>query len=378
MIVRSIATKGLGAVAAGLLLAATASCSSSPLQDTTAANESGDELAADDLAVYQKYGGMSEPDRTDELVKEAQDEGSITLYGSSSLEDYAEAFSEKYGIQTNVYDPAEIDSSLARVTQEAKTGKYVADIFQGGSTFLNSLDRAGLLGVYDSKYHDAVPASVHQGEHWTAQRRQVFVAGYNTDAIDPSEIPDDYLDFADPKWDGKISMELGDYDWYMGLVEYYESQGMSRDEIDAKFRDIASNAVAVSSHPDQAELLAAGQFAVTMSSYVHHIDELKADGAPLEWGGAGDPTVQPIIMRYEGLALMSHAPHPAAATLFMDFILGPEGHQILLDGHYLPAVPEPNDPLEGLNVVPLDLHEYASNGDEWAKAYDELLRNADH
>jgi iron(III) transport system substrate-binding protein len=368
------------ALAAGTAMTAVfamSACGNSPLQDDTqVANESGGELAANDLEVYKKFADMDAPDRTDALVEAAKEEGSLNLYGSSSLQDYADAFQEKYGIKTTLYE-SDTDTAVARLTQEAKAGKYIVDYIDGGSTFLNELDSLGLLGMYESQYRDQVPDDV-QGEHWTAQRRQPFVAAYNTDEIDPSEIPDDYLDFADPKWDGKISMELGDYDWYQGLVQYYEAKGMSRDEIDAKFHDIASNAVTADGHSDQAELLAAGQFAVTMSSYVHHIDELKADGAPLEWGGAGDPTVQPIIMRYEGVALMSHAPHPAAATLFMDFVLSPDGVEILKDSYDLPAVPEADDPLQGLNVVRLDLKEYAEHSDRWSHDYDALLRNAEY
>jgi iron(III) transport system substrate-binding protein len=371
-------TNSLRAAAAGLLLVGVAACSSSPLKDdTSVANESGGELASDDLEVYTKYADMEEPDRTDALIDAAKEEGSLNLYGTDNLQDAADAFTEEYGIKTTVYE-ADTDTAVARLTQEAKAGKYIADIIDGGSTLLNELDRLKLLGVYESQYRDRVPDSV-QGEHWTADRRQPFVVGYNTDEVDPSEIPDDYLGFADPKWDGKISMELGDYDWYLGLVQYYEAQGMSRDDIDAKMQAIASNAVTADGHSDQAELLAAGQYAVTMSSFVHHIEELKADGAPLSWGGDdGGTVVQPIIMRYEGVALMSHAPHPATATLFMDFLLGPKGTEITKSGFDLPAVPEADDPLDGLNVVLLDLHEYATNGDEWSKEYDALLRNASH
>jgi iron(III) transport system substrate-binding protein len=361
------------AVAAAFLAVATA-CSSSPLQDDT--NGAGESSAADDLEVYEKYADMAEPDRTDELVKQAQEEGSLNLYGTSTLGELGQEFTKKYGVETRLFEGS-TDEVAARLIQEDKGGKHIADVTDGGATFLNKLDEMGLLGTYESPVRDDLPPEA-VGEHWTAQQRYPFVVAYNTDEVDPSEIPDDYLDFADSKWDGKISMELGDYDWYMGVVQHYEASGMSREAVDATLQQIASNAVVVDGHSDQMELLAAGQFAVTLSSYVHHVEELKADGAPIDWAGSGVPPVAPTVMRYEGDALLSQAPHPAAATLFMDFVLGPEVRQELADTYYLPALPEADDPLDGIRVEPLDLDEYAAHSAQWSADYDVLLRNAEH
>jgi iron(III) transport system substrate-binding protein len=81
-------------------------------------------------------------------------------------------------------------------------------------------------------------------------------------------------------------------------------------------------------------------------------------------------------MRYEGIALMAHAPHPAAATLFLDFVLGPEGTELTQKEGQLPAVELPDDPLAGSTVLLIDNDEYVNNGDEWSRSYDEILRDA--
>jgi hypothetical protein len=39
-------------------------------------------------------------------------------------------------------------------------------------------------------------------------------------------------DLADPRWDGRLGLELGDFDWYAGLVTYWLEQGKTRQEID--------------------------------------------------------------------------------------------------------------------------------------------------
>lgn len=357
-------------IATTLLAVALSSCAS-PLQAQQNAgnNNAGDAQKADAAAVFEKFAAMSEPERTEELVKAAQEEGGLALVGSSSLQAYADAFEEKYGIKATLYE-SDTDTAVARLTQEAAAGRYNSDIIDGGNTFLDELESQGLLGMYESPFRDEQPADA-QGEFWTTNRIQPFVVGYNTDLVSEEELPTDYLGFGDPKWKDRISMEQGDYDWYQGVVQYYLAQGKTREEIDAGMQAVAANARAADGHSDQAQLLAAGQFAVTLSSYVHHIAGLAKDGAPVAWTGK----VQPVITRYEGVALMAHAPHPASATLFMDFMLGPEGMKILEDEDYLPSRVLEGSPMYGVAIVNLDLEEYASNSAQWQKAYDELLRS---
>ena len=323
---------------------------------------------------YAKYAAMKEPERTKALVKAAKAEGALNVYGTNDMVDIGDLFTKKYGIKITMYE-GDTDAIATRIAQEADGGRYKADVLNASDILANKLQEEDLLGHYESPTRALVPAE-GKGKFWTAYRRQPFIASYNTDEIDPSEIPSDYLDFADPKWKGKISMELGDYDWYMGMVMYYLDKGMSREDIDAKFTQIAKNARIADGHSDQMGLLGAGQFAVSLSSFIHHLNQLADDGAPVAWRAKDGHAVQPIIMRYEAVALTSHAEHPAAATLFMDFVLGQGGTDSSLDRGTLPAIPEKNDPLDGLTVVPLDPEEDATNGATWAKDYDKLLRNS--
>jgi len=344
----------------------------SPLDTTVASSaESGPPAAAEVLA---KFSTMAEPQRTEELVKAAQQEGQLNIYGTDDMAELGEAFEAKYGIKTRVYE-GDTDVVATRVEQEAKGKRYDVDVLNASDVLANRLEAAGLLGQYGSDLRTEVPDE-GKSEFWTGYRRQPFVAAYNTDLVDPADIPSDFLDFADPKWRGRLSMELGDYDWYMGLVMYYESQGMSREEIDEAFRAIASNAGVADGHSSQISALGAGQFAVALSAFIHHVDRMVDDGAPVQWETADKQAVEPIVMRYEAVALASHAPHPAAATLFMDFVLGPDGAGHIEERGTLPAIPLADDPLDGVKVVLLDTEEYATNGAQWANEYDALLRNA--
>lgn len=62
---------------------------------------------------------------------------------------------------------------------------------------------------YKSAYRDALrPEGQLDGR--TVDRFNAFVVDWNTEKVASSEIPDDIPDFADPKWDGRVALEIGD------------------------------------------------------------------------------------------------------------------------------------------------------------------------
>jgi len=67
------------------------------------ASDDSEEEASEAEAVFERFNAMSEPQRTEELIEAAQAEGQLNLYGTSSLGDFGEAFSEKYDIEFSLY-----------------------------------------------------------------------------------------------------------------------------------------------------------------------------------------------------------------------------------------------------------------------------------
>ncbi len=126
---------------------------------------------------------------------------------------------------------------------------------------------------------------------------------------------------------------------------------------------MANGAKVVKGHTVMGELLSAGQFSVAASNYSYLVQRAEDKGAPVAY----QPFVQPVIARPQGAALMKTAPHPAAALLFVDWLLT-EGQQVFVDLGLTPSI-EPEglkDPLEGLEVIPVDVEQAAerirSNG----------------
>ena len=169
-------------------------------------------------------------------------------------------------------------------------------------------------------------------------------------------------------------MELSDYDWYLTLYGYWQQHGKSTAEIDRLFSEMANGAKVVKGHTVMGELLSAGQFSVAASNYSYLVQRAADKGAPVAY----QPFVQPVIARPQGAGLMKSAPHPAAALLFVDWMLT-EGQQVLVDLSLTPSI-EPEglaDPLEGVEVIPVDVEKLANESAQWSERYNALLEKSD-
>ncbi len=368
-------TAPLAAMATAMLLAA---CGGSP---TASSNGDGGSSREDsDLAVhaqetYDKYNGMSGQERTDALVACAEEEGELNVYTSNTdMDDLIEGFSDLYDVEVNNYR-ANSETVLQRILQEDEAGYYGADIFETNALELGVASQEGLLYPYQSELRDAVREEGRKSEDWTASRFNVFVIGWNTDLVPAGEEPTSLEELADPKWQGKISLEVGDVDWFTAMHDYYvEEQGMSEDEFTDLMTRLASNAQVAKGHTTQGELLSAGQFAVTVSSYSHTIDKAAADGAPVAWRPASGDPVQPIIVRPNGIGLVRTATNPCAATLFVDYELT-GGQDVFAEKFRIGSIESDDDPLAGLEVYPVPEEKLLEDPDTWNTAYEDVLAN---
>ncbi|HEY0889096.1 MAG TPA: extracellular solute-binding protein [Nocardioides sp.] len=360
-------------VPAAVLTAVLAACGS----PTASGSDDGGASKVDSHAkeVFDKYNGMSGQERTDALVAAAEEEGELSIYTSNTdLDAIVDAFSDKYDIDVNVYR-GNSESVLQRVLQEAKAGFAGVDLIETNSGELNILGKEGLFYPYEGEFRDAVRAE-GQKEHWTADRFNVFVVASNTDLVKASELPTSIEGFADPKWKGRISMELGDVDWFSAMFTHFVEQGKTEAEVTEMFKAIATNAKVVKGHTVQAELLSAGEFGVGISMYSHSVQEGTEDGRPITWRPKGVAPIQPLVLRPNGAGLMGNAKHPAAALLFMDFLLT-DGQQNIADEFRVGSVPVANDPLAGLDTIEVDENEMLNNQKKWDDLYAEVVQGGE-
>lgn len=304
----------------------------------------------DATAVYDEINALSGQERTDRLVELAEEEGALTIYTSNTdMETIVDAFEKKYDIDVE-FTRGNSETVLQKLMTEGNAGSIDVDFVDNNATELNVMADQGFFADYQSEYRDAVREEGQQ-DGWTSHYFNTFVVGWNTDEVDSAELPNEIKDFADPKWKGRITLELSDVDWYATVSQYYLDQGMSEDEVDAMWDAIAANATVEKGHSAMGDMLSSGKLEIALSIYQHTIDGAKIeDGAPVEWNDEGD-YVKPVVVRPNGAGIMASATHPAAAMLFMDYVLT-DGQQTIADVHRVPSVDSVPSPIDGVETVP--------------------------
>jgi iron(III) transport system substrate-binding protein len=357
------------AVAAGAVLVL-AACGGSPTSsDAEGGNDGGSDsgpTAAQEL--YEEMAGLSGQERRDRLVELAAEEDGLNLYTSMNADmadAVTEAFSDEFDIDVSLYR-AGSETILQRILQEQDAGFAGNDVVETNSSELMALQTEGVMEPCIAQELVDQVAEAGQFEDWTASRYNLFAPSWNTDII--TDPPTSWEDLADPMYDGQMVLELGDYDWYMGLTDYWLEQGKSQDEIDQLWADIVDGANVVKGHTTMAELMAAGQFGLATSNYSYIVEAREAAGAPV----TTTPYVEPLIARPNGGSCMDTAQNPATAMLFMDWLLSEDGgQQVIKEEGATPS----NATGSGADVelYPVDGQKLLDEGSEWSQRYDDLL-----
>ncbi len=310
------------------------------------------------------YGG---PDRTQKLISGAKKEGTVTVYTSANFEDMAvvtAAFEKKYGVKVRVWRGSS-ENVVQRSVTEARGGRFDADVFETGGAAMESLHREKLLQEVKSPVlADLDPAALTSHGEWAGTRYNVFVAAYNTKLIKKDQLPKSYDDLLDPRWKGKLGIEVDDSDWFGTLIDQLgEQRGLKL------FRDIsATNGISVrKGHTLLANLIISGEVPLALTTYVYRAVQLKNSGAPVDWFA-----IPPIIARYEGAGVARRAAHPNAAILFFDFMLT-DGQELLRDREYYPASRKVRPPPDEFSMTFIDPARSLDENQKWTKYYRDTI-----
>jgi iron(III) transport system substrate-binding protein len=351
-----------------LVAAVLAGCGASP---TSQAPGGGSSAAGP----FAKYANLSGAERTQKLLADAKTEGRLDIYTSNTdIDDLVDGFKQAYpGIKLNAFR-ANSETVLQRIQQEASARRTANDIVDTDDFELDALNGQGVLANYDSPIRQGLrKEALFPG--WTATRFNAFVVGWNTKLVPAGQEPKSFEDLADPKWKGKLAMELSDFDWYMALHTYLTTKkGMSDTQANDLFKRLVANAKVVKGHTVMAELLGAGQTAVDAMNYSYITQNTADKGAPVAYRSADGIAHTVGFARPQGVGMMKGAKHPAAAWLFNDWMLN-EGQKLLVSLGLTPSVKVPGDKsLQGVTLEPYDVQGLTADTKTWDDRYDRLLR----
>jgi ABC-type Fe3+ transport system substrate-binding protein len=324
--------------------------------------------AQDSRGVLAGLAAYEGTDRHQRLLEGARREGFLSLYTSFPPEDVATlnaAFERKYGVKVRAWRAAS-EKVLQRIVAEAQAGRDEVDLVDSNSVPLELLRRQGLLQAVRSPYHaDLIPAAVPEHREWAWARLSVFVQAYNTRLVRQSDLPATYGDLLDPRWKGKLGIEASDEDWFAEVVRALgEEKGLKL------FRELAAkNGLSVRrGHSLLAQMVASGEVPFALTVYNFTADQLKGQGAPLEWF-----MLSPAIAHGNGFAVIRRAPHPHAALLYYEFMIGDDGQRILADRKSVPTSRKIHTALDRTSLKIIDPVVLVDQGERWAKLYEEII-----
>lgn len=263
-----------------------------------------------EIATYQG------PDRTAKLIEGARKEGALSLYGSSVAEDMNPVialFKRKYGIDVQ-YWRASSENLVQRTVAEIRSGRCLVDGFATVASELEALHREQVLQAVKSPLTQGlIPQAFRPHGEWVASRLNIFSAAYNTTLVRKGEVPRSYEDLKDPRWKGRLAIEVDDTDWFAALVtKMGEERGL------ALFKDVVgTNGFSLrKGHTLLSNLVSAGEIPLALTVYSYKPEQQKRDGAPVE-----PLYLAPVVALGYGPAVARCAPHAHAAMLFYDFML---------------------------------------------------------
>lgn len=308
-------------------------------------------------------------DRDQRVLEKAKQEGTVSVYTSLSPTDakpIVAAFEAKYGIKVEMWR-GQSEGVVQRVLSEARAKRSAVDVVETNGPEMESLAREQVLAEFHSPSFKDLPAEIFpKHRQWVPDRLNFYVVAYNTNKVRPEEIPKSYEGFLDPKWKGRIALEANDSEWMGGVVHAWgEKRGMDF------FRRLAELKPELrKGHILLMQLIASGEVEVGLASYYGN-----AASAKLRGGAVGWTAVEPVIARPQGIGIARTAPHPNAALLFADFMLSPEGQNMLGARGRGPVSRAAKSETSSLKYVMSDPGVVLDESSKWEPLWEKLFMN---
>lgn len=277
----------------------------------------------------------------DAAVKAAQAEGQVTVYATSGFEPVFEAFQQRFAaIKLNTV-VGRGNQLAQKVLAERRAGKFLADVYLGGigtpysmfyrGAILDPVEPLFILAEnldrskwFQGKFHYADDDGKYIFVFEMALRSDVV---YGTQQVRPEDI-NSYWNFVEPKWKGRIAAidpHVTGVATSSSLSFLYYHPELGPDFLRKLFGQMD---VTFSRDPRQLlDWIAVGKFALAF--FASDADLAVRQGLPV---GRFLPTAfkEGVYGRPQRgtVAVFQRMPHPAAAQVFVNWLLSREGQNV--------------------------------------------------
>jgi iron(III) transport system substrate-binding protein len=268
-----------------------------------------------------------------QLVEGAKKEKKLVFYTTMELPQIIQVvqdFVQKYPFLMIDLRPAETETLIKKVQDEARSGMPGWDVLIGGGGLLQPLFEENLVASYHSPQRGAISDALVDSEgYWSGFYINPYVLGYNTNIVTREEIPKSYDELLEPRWKGnRITIDSTAHGLLRGLAATW-----GKDKAVAYLKRLA----------EQQPVMARASITAVDSMHTGNVAMVLARapviqgyknklGSPIDW-----TIFEPVIAQIDAVMLSAHAPHPNAARLFVDFALSKEGQSALGSVQQIPV-----------------------------------------
>ena len=269
----------------------------------------------------------SAKDREQVLYNGAKTEGKVTWYTSLAGESYkgmVKAFETKYaGVKVEAYRVSGSDMTT-RMYEESKAKRYIADTVETTEGNLMFMRDAFLLRPYHSPQFASYPEDAKEKSErglyfWAIARESYIGFASNKKLLSKNAVPKNYEGLLHPELKGRMGVSVSDPSYkVVGAMLKTKGQEFVKK---LKVQEIALHTIIP---PALLDLIASGEVLGSPAIFRNHTLNAIAKGAPVDW-----VPMDIVPTNVGGAAIAVQPPHPHAALLLADYLLGPEGQAVL-------------------------------------------------
>ena len=257
------------------------------------------------------------------------DSDSLTVYSGRSAEligPLLERFADEQGVDVEVRyaGTSELAALLLEEGDRSPADLYIAQ--DAGA--LGAVEAAGLFAPLDEDLLSRVaPAFRSRAGRWVGLSGRVRVVAYSTEAVAPGDLPESILDFADPRWAGRVGWapQNGSFQAWVTALRVTQGEAAARSWLEA----MRANGVAA--YPNNTSIVQAVASGEIDAGFVNHYylhrflaEEGDSFGARNHYTAPGDVGT---LVNVAGAAILESSAERELASRLIAFLLGEEAQR---------------------------------------------------
>jgi iron(III) transport system substrate-binding protein len=267
----------------------------------------------------------------------SEDDPKLVIYNAQHeplLAELAPAFTEETGIEVELRNGKDLELSNQLVTEGDASP---ADVFlTENSPAMSQVEAAGLFQELPADVTEPIPAQYRPASAlWTGFVGRSTVLVYNTDLVDPDDLPDSILDLADPEWEGRLSFSPtgADFQAIVAGVLELEGEEATRDWLEG----LKANGTVYDGNNVVLEAVDSGESEVGIV-YHYYWERDRAENGDVSdnseqfYFSGGDPGA---FVSVSGAGVLASSDMKAEAEQFIEFLVSEPGQQVIADSYAL-------------------------------------------